>query len=259
MKSSRRSICVALCALGVAVVCLVGGPAQAAFINYGDHHGSTVSFLDVTEASVTDPPPLFGPPTVSVDTLSFTPQGFGAFGMGGAVDLTDGQLTTTLAAKPGQWITEILITENGDFSLAGTGTSMTYVEIDLMAILRVTEVNGSPITPVLAAVSIDVLPAATPDGKFTLPDFPGLTQSWSGQATFNVDSFLASKGISGHATRIDLTFDNTLFAASEAGTAALIMKKMVDITPTTVPEPGGLVLLGMASLMIGLRPRRRKS
>src|SRR5262245_53442552 len=49
--------------------------AFGASINYGDFNGNNVKFLDVTESS-DDALPLYGAPTVSGDSLSFSPQQF---------------------------------------------------------------------------------------------------------------------------------------------------------------------------------------
>ena len=64
--------------IALAVVIGWGCRLSAAPINYGNFNGTNVMYLGVTEDSSTDPTPLFGPPTVTNDSLSFNPVSFGA-------------------------------------------------------------------------------------------------------------------------------------------------------------------------------------
>src|SRR5262245_6656687 len=73
------------------VAIAISHSAFGASINYGDFNGDNVKFLDVTESS-DDPLPLYGAPTVSGDSLSFSPQQFFAKSQFGVPvnDTTDG-------------------------------------------------------------------------------------------------------------------------------------------------------------------------
>ena len=54
--------------VAAALVSLCFAPSSfAAPINYGDFPGTSVTFLDVTEDSATDPTPLFGAPALAGD------------------------------------------------------------------------------------------------------------------------------------------------------------------------------------------------
>ena len=83
-----------------ALVCAISLPTIAAPINYGNFSGANVNFLQVTEDSATDPTPLFGPPTVAGDGMTFSPTAaFSANASSGSIDLTDGKLNTTIQAN----------------------------------------------------------------------------------------------------------------------------------------------------------------
>src|SRR3954447_22415759 len=83
-----------LCATAALAALLLAKPALSAPINYGNFAGATVTYTQVTEDanSAGDNPPLFGPPTVSGDSIDFDPVGFNAANANGGADLTDGNL-----------------------------------------------------------------------------------------------------------------------------------------------------------------------
>jgi hypothetical protein len=64
--------CAVLSAVGVFALVL-GSRADAASINHGNFMGSTVTYVDVTEASATDAVPLYGMPSVFGDSLISIP------------------------------------------------------------------------------------------------------------------------------------------------------------------------------------------
>src|SRR3989304_1258041 len=128
----------------VAMLLATSGVLQAAPINYGNFMGNTVTYIDVTENSGTDPqhyppnafPPdpnagLFGKPIVSGDSLDFTPLNFFAISDFSVppFDPTDGHLTFMVAAKPGKAISNINIEEGGSLRLAGFGPDVTPVDV----------------------------------------------------------------------------------------------------------------------------------
>ena len=102
----------------------------AAPINYGDFAGTTVTYVQVTEDSATDTPPLFGPPTVNGDQLDFNTPNFHAnSNNGGPVDITDGQLNFGIWATLPNVVEVFSMTEAGDYTLFGAGTSATAVSV----------------------------------------------------------------------------------------------------------------------------------
>ena len=150
MRSRRsRASASLLLALGL-LVALVGAarPAFAASIAYGTFIVSPdLRFEDVTESSATDAVPLYGPPTGFATGLDFDPIGFVATASGGAQDITDGQLNFAILSGP-SGISSITLSEAGDYTLEGTGTSAT--EAIAGAILRatVTQIDGIDVAPI---------------------------------------------------------------------------------------------------------------
>lgn len=240
-------------------ILLAGLPASATPIDYGDFTGTNVTFLQVTEDSATDPTPLWGAPTVSGNGIIFNPTAaFAATASGGSSDLTDGKLNTTLASNnPGvDSIHNILISERGDYTLAGSGTSATSASVSAPVFLTLTEVNGVPISPVaLFSGNVAFSPSA---GSYNLVSNPGSGQIWTGSLLIDVDALLPGLGINGHATKIQYVMDNTLLAFSQAGTISFIEKKNGFVTlQTNVPEPSTLVLALIGSLALAWQIRRR--
>ena len=238
--------------------------ADAASINYGDFAGGSVMYLDVTESSATDPVPLFGEPNLAANSLVFDPINFESFSLPGSADITDGQLDTTLMAigQDGE-IDSVWISEQGDYTLTGFGDASARVA--LRAFVRIDEVDGvgvsglSAILPVIYESSADGITFSADDGVFSLAD-GDLGGFWRARAHFDVDAFLEANQIDGSATKVHLTFDNTLVTLADDSSIALIEKKefIIDTEASAVPEPAtaGLALLGL--LGIGACRRRRK-
>jgi hypothetical protein len=90
-------------------------------IDHGDFTGDTVSFIDVSEDSTTDPDalPLLGSPTVGGDSLDFNGISFASSPGAGGVDMTNGNLTMGIEAQAGRAIDTISLTEAGDYTLFG--------------------------------------------------------------------------------------------------------------------------------------------
>src|SRR5262245_47269794 len=92
--------------LSAILLSLFYSQAGVAQINYGSFFGATVDYINVTEQSTTgDPIPLFGPPTLSFNSLDFNPTGFDAAAAGAAgLDNTGDRLTFAIQAHAGQSI-----------------------------------------------------------------------------------------------------------------------------------------------------------
>src|SRR5262245_9917204 len=87
----------------VAALAVALGPtlvAQAS-INYGNFGPVPpgISFIGVTEDSLTDAPPLYGAPSSYPIGLDFDPLGFVAFKSGAGSDTTNGELKFTLTSS----------------------------------------------------------------------------------------------------------------------------------------------------------------
>lgn len=232
--------------------------SQAAPINYGDFMGNTVTYVGVTEDSNSgDPVPLFGQPQVFGDTLDFNPNGFSASATGaGGNDITDGNLTFMVVAKPGKVINSLNLAEAGDTTLSGFGTDATRTAVTGTGVLNINEVDGIGINAPQIPFAMSFSPSGGTYELFT--DFgggPGGTVFWSGGVLLNINGILSANNIPYvvGATKISVNLDNTLSALSEAGTFTLIAKKDFGGLSVTVnvPEPtvallGGLGALGLA-------------
>ncbi len=230
--------------------------------------GNDVWYAGVSE-TINSPGPggpsaaLFGSPaSITGNALDFDPQGFvaDAPGPGFNSDITDSQLSFMVVALPGKVIDNIFFTERGDTTLIGNPTSfLTATSVTNSVFGEITHVNGSQLlTPVNVGGSMTFTPSG---GDYSLSQdsngFPIFSAVWNGDLLLDLDQFLAEAGISGSATKVNLTFDNTLSAVSADGESAFIAKKDFDgvTIVTNVPEPSAAVLLGIAT--VGFMRRRR--
>jgi hypothetical protein len=247
----------------LAVVVMTTTSSQAFFsTNYGNFAGANVNFLGVSESTVSESVPLYHYPVIAGNTIDFNPQGFGAFATGlGGNDNTDGQLSLTLKANPLSAIPTINFWELGDYSLSGSGSFATLVDVTANWYVNIIAVDGVTLG---APVNINGTMPFTPNasGTFFLPTNPGFGNLWGGSINIDLNNALTLAGVlyNSGATEVRFTFDNELNALSEFGTTATIKKKdiqgSVGIT-VIVPEPTILALsLCGAGLLISRRSKR---
>jgi hypothetical protein len=247
MSIRKLSVSIFVCLFACASV------AWAAPINYGNVNGETVVYQQVTEDSSTDPgATLYGAPTASGDALLFNPS-FGATGSGGASDQTFGSLTSTIVAIQNSRIEYLQFQEEGDFSLAGSGTTASMAEVAATFNISIIQVDGVDIAPVLVSEQMMFTVGGSPsDGQFNIVDEPGLAQPWAGTVAVDLNQALLLAGVSGRATKVEIELDNRLLAASEATSYAYIKKKDIGgfaITAVTeIPEPATMCLLALGGL-----------
>lgn len=240
-------------AFSVATIFAITSPVSAVPINYGDFSGTTVMFSQVTEDSGTDPTPLFGAPTVSGDALDFNPVSFNSSSTGAAgTDITDGTLTLMMMSHAGNFIDQIEFDEAGDFTLSGLSGNA-FASVTATFFLDIVEVDGLAITPVNISTAMVFSPSG---GDWSLlADGPGplVNGPWSGFLNVDITQALIDNNIPYDvgATKVFVTFDNTLTTLSEAGTSAFIAKKDVGgVGITVTPEPASLGLLALGALAI---------
>jgi hypothetical protein len=234
-----------LLALGALLVASLVGTAAAGLPNYGDFVGTNVTFKSVEETTqTTDPPVLFGAPTVAGNQLTFTPTGFIATATGGASDLTSSILTTTIVGNsPTDTIDVIIIEELGNVTLTGPGGAPTNASASIGGFATVLATTAGPTFSVIPFSGI-----FSPADTFSLPGDAG-TQLWSGTAVIDIAAVVPN------ATNVVLQYDDTLDANSEASSMATIEK--TDVTITVVPEPSVALLFGSAGLALIAFARRQ--
>jgi len=263
-----RKFCAAVALGSLAVLAL--GQSALATINHGNYVGTNVTFGNVSETSTFgDPEPLFGAPTVSGNSLLFSPTNFTATTLGaGGVDQTGALLQTVITATALTTIDTLNFTEFGDATLLGAPSTGTGVFASLAGFVRVLEVNGLPITP----VTIGFNAGGLQNGSFTPGTLgttgldrntnPGTTL-WSGQLSIDIAAALILAGHAPLATKVELALDNDLYAYTEfASNSAKIQKKAVTgptIIIEIVPEPGTAALLCVGLVAMTFRARGRRS
>ena len=236
----------ALSLLGTASV------SRAASISYGNFGPIPpgVMFVDVKESSGTDAVPLYGAPTPFTTGLDFDPTSFVSASAGGGADVTDGQLNFTVMAGNGKAITDLLISEAGDYTLAGIGTTVSSVSAGLsVASLKVLEVSGAPVSPITIA-------GPNASVTYNIVSNGGIGKPWS--LGLNVPITVAN------ATKVEVALNNTMLAISEPTSVAFIAKKDFVVGISTidrndiVPEPSAIALLVTALGGLGVVAGRRR-
>lgn len=240
--------------VAVMLVC-VASVASATTIPYGTYNGDNVDFIGVQEDSLFSPP-YYGAPTVSGDSLFFTPLSFGATSAGGGISLVDGSVISGIMASSTA-IQEIHVSEFGDYSLFGQGTDATSAAISTIAFLTVLEVDGAGITPFTYIDKLTFTPASATNGTWDLANDAGLGVVWNGHLTLDLSAILASHSIAGSATKVQLRLQNTMAATSQPLSAAFIQKKGVQVD-VVVPEPSSVVLAGCGLGVLALCGWRRR-
>jgi hypothetical protein len=235
----------ALCAALLGAFSSIADAASISYGNFGPVPPAT-TFLNVTESSGTDPVPLYGPPTPFTTGLDFDPANFVATSAGGGADVTDGQVSFTVMAPQ---INSVSLTEAGDYTLVGFGTTATSVFAGASIRGTVTQINGVNVAPIL-------LTPSNASVGFNLVANPGVLQPWSLGTTLNVAGQLGPGQI---ATKVEIVIDNQMVAISQPTSVAFIAKKEFIIrTDTEIPEPSTIALAGLALCGMGVTASRRR-
>jgi hypothetical protein len=246
-----------------ALAALHANDAYAVPINYGSFTGTNVIYTNVSEEATTPPDtsPLFGPPTVTDDSIDFDPLGFAAASSNGGSDLTNGNLVFGITAKPGSVIEFITLSEIGDTTMAGNvapGSMATATAVFCNGTLDIHEVDSAGIPNISVPFALTFTPSG---GTYFLGTDGGggpvFNTSWTGSVTLDVDAILAANGRSGHATRVSIDLDNTLSAVSQAGTSSVIGKTDFGLR-VDIPEPLSAPLITLAALAASSRRVRRQ-
>lgn len=251
-------------ALALALPVGIAGSASissaAAYGNFSSPTG-TVDFLNVTDLNG-----LFGAPTVSADSLDFSPNAFEADCAASATcpptphNVTD-TLTFQIDADAGRYIDTIVLSEAGDTTLSSFLNAFAATTVVGNVFIDVLEINGAPVNGINANAQMVFTSGGTFDTLSDLPvgqtTFNGI---WTGALWLDVNSVIAAAGGSGQATLVHISLSNALTAYAESGASARIEKKDIDgLAITVVPEPGTALLFGLGLLGLGATNRSSRN
>src|SRR5512139_462665 len=181
---------------------------------------------------------LFGPASVSGNTLYFTPVDFVAKSLNGeGYSLTNATMNVRVSAHEGWVFSGIGLTEKGDYLLLGSGST-----VDVTGQMRIFDV-ANPL--------VDVTTSLQPVDPPNLVGVP--THNWTAQAT-DLSAW-------NNTTAINVTVENLLLAStSAASSVAFVEKKFVGVAVVMAPVPEAetyaMMLAGLG--LVGLTARRRR-
>ena len=245
---------------------LLGSASTAMAASYGNFTDptGTVSYLDVRDVNG-----LFGAPSVSLNSLDFTPTNYQAQCSQCPTGATTADiLTLDIQTISGRQIDEILISEGLDYALSSFDTAGFASAIGTANIfIDVVEINGVSVNGINSNAAI----------SFTRTNLAGSTQSnnqsvfgfaidngvFTGTRAIDIQQIILGAGAIGVATRVRISLDNTLqvFHVGGGGQAQL-RKRDTDFVSLTIngglpiPEPTTAVLL-MGGLAVLAGQRRR--
>jgi len=243
---------IAPAALAIGSTFLLASTGLAA--SYGNFTGSTVSFLGVTDQNG-----LFGAPTVSGDSLDFSPSTFEADCATSATCppspvIVDDTLTITIQANNGSFLDDIQLSEAGDTTLASFLNALGATQVTATVFVDIFEIDNVSVNNNNANAQMTF----SQNGQYETTDEGPGTHIWTGSLLIDLDAIIAANGGTGRATRVQLNLNNTLIAYAASGAAARIEKKDVDgLAITVVPEPGTAILMGLG--LLGLASTRRSA
>ena len=240
-------------ALALAFAVAVPGLASAAsYGNYSSPTG-TVDFLNVADTNG-----LFGTPTVSGDSLDFSPNAFEA---DCAVSATcpptphtvDDTLTLQISANSGNFIEQIQLSEAGDTTLSSFLSAFASSSVTADVFIDILEIDGNSVNNVNANQQM----VFTSGGTFDTNVEGSGTHTWTGSLLIDLGTIIANAALTGEATLVELNISNTLTAFAENQAAARIEKKDFDgLAITVVPEPGTAILMTLGLMGLSASSRR---
>lgn len=238
-------------AIGLLAVAFSPALTLANTYSYGNLNADNFLYKSITEDTGMKTGPLFGTPSVAGDALVFSPPSFFAQAMGaGGFDFTDGTLTTTIQGIGNARIDSLSFQERGDYTLAGNGTANTNATVAATLFVRITKIDLVSVNPITKSLNFTFNPS---DGTYNLVDDKGTGVIWNGSVLIDVTQMIIDAGMTGKASSVDISVDNTLMTFSEAGTLAFIKKKQIEgftVVTYDIPEPSSLALLALTGLAL---------
>lgn len=222
------------------ILLAISGIASAASVTL---NGTDVSFT-YDDANTG----LFGSPTVSGNTIFFTPTDFKAVSTNGAGTMvTSSTVNVVITPHQGNALTSLSLTERGDYSLDGEGSS-----VGIGGQLRVFSMNDP--------INVEDSSFITTASNLTIND--NLYHNWTAGAGVDLTGAQWSK-----TSAVNMTLENVLEATTSGSgpSKAFIEKKFagVGITvglvpPASVPIPAAMWLFGSGLLgLVGVARRER--
>jgi len=184
---------------------------------------------------------LFGPASVSGDTLYFTPTDFTATSSNGAgFVLANDTANIRIAAHDGWSFGNLGLVERGDYLLLGSGAT-----VDVGGQMRVFDI-AAPLTDTTASIA--------PLVPLNLTGLP--THDWTVQASIDLSAWDGVQAI-------NVTLENLLLASTSANASlAFVEKKFVGLTPfmaaAPVPEAETYAMMLAGLGLVGLAVARRR-
>lgn len=223
MKQIKTALRTATRLLAAGVLACASLGAQATVITLG---GTTVNYT--FDDSLLG---LFGPASISGDTLSFSPTAFSAQSLNGAgIDFQSQTINILATPKSGWTFSSLNYMEQGHYSLEGASL------VDAGGQVRIFDPTNPP---------AELTPAIAPDAPFVNP-----ADNLPWQATV-----LEGLGGFAGAASLNITIENLLGALSMADVStAQIGKEQAQLTITTqsVPEGNSLITLLVGLGVMGL-------
>lgn len=195
--------------------------------------GNTVSFE--FDSALTG---LFGMPTVSGDTLFFTPSNFKAMALNSdGMDIASNTFNVKVQSlNPLQNINTVAVTQKGDYMSYGDSTMV--------------NVGGQVRAFAISDPLIDVTQSIAASGSFVETGFLE-TPNWQADTVVDTSAFGSSY--------INVTIESLLGAVSSVlGQGAFVENKFIGLNVTAVPLPSAFWLMGAALMGLISSANRRK-
>ncbi len=255
-KESLMKRVIAIGAIALLAIANLAGVASA--VSYADQMDPTGT---VFYENISDLHGLYGAPTVSLNSLDFTPPSFRVecSNCGDAGALTTDTVTLDIRAIAGQQISEIRVNEGLDYSLQAIGSTAAFASIFAKSdiFIDILEINGVSVNNINASLAMGFDPADNASVFGPTGFGSGIITGTTG--AIDIAQIIANAGgpLGGEATLVRISLDNSLSAFHSGSGQASLRKRDADFVSITInggspiPEPstallvmGGLALLG---------------
>ncbi len=229
--------------------------------------GATVWYGGVSESNNATEERFGAPTSITGDSLDFNPQNFEANvpANSNTSVVVDSQLSFMIQALGSNVINSVQFSEAGDTTLFAFSPDQAFASVSANFFVEVVELDGTPLVgPPVNINATMVFAPSNGDFQVGVDGAPGINELWTGTVLVDIDAELALQGLvlgvdyDFGVTKVNVTLDNTLTAASTGGGSAFIRKKDFDgfTVTTNIPEPTTLAGLSLMGLLILARRHR---